>query len=1122
MKFKNLDNGNVLPKFLLTFILLLFLPILSFADWEQVNIDGFGDSSNTHAYSMAVFNGYIYVGTGNESGLEIWRSNSGTSWEMVVGDSLAFPHSSGFADPDNTSATSMIVFDNNLYVATWNASTGCEIWRSSDGVSWVQVNLDGFSSSRNEFILSMEVFNNYLYAGTYKSSGGCEIWRTDGQGSPPLLNWEKTNASGFGTSEDGVYSMKVFNNYLYAGTYHGGSISAKILRTDAQGSLPFEWHVVADDNQARQAVFAMEVLCCDYDCTDLCLYISNRYYHGCEVWSTNGQGDPLVWLKRNINGFGDGSNEYAFSMSNDCTCLYVGTSGSSGSEIWKYYRSSSWTQDNENGFGDSNNTGARRMVNFGNYLYVGTINESSGCEIWRKYVDLSGCDTTTSTTTTMITTTTSIDESTTTTTTDGLTTTTTPGGSTTTTVSKRCPSDYPIDCGNGWCCPLDYPVCGTDPFEGYCFKEDSLKESSDIIILNSGTLNGQSLDLNDPRLTVAPGTSITGTVNITVRNSHGSKTVVPVCATPNWEEWGDRTTIYWTIDSWVPVGDTSYYVNVNLTAPNTEGTYYILFGSSGEIDCGDVMSNTHWSYGDPVWNDENDFVDFDESTIQSANQKGWVEVLKLTSNEYALTRVGARAVKVTVTGVYTTTTTTTPQLILITGTVKNKFNAEPIVGASVTINGNSAITDGEGKYDLYQGPGTWIMNVDAASYVSHTEEVTVDAGDQVVNKDFLIIPLVQVTGAVRDVFTQGPIEGALVAIGGDYDSSDQEGRYELVQAPGDWIIEVTASGYEPLYEMAVVAEGVQNVERDFYIGLSGSLGSIAGTIADLDSKEPIEWAKVSTDGGGITFSDMYGCYRLVQIPGTWTLEVEADNYVTHTEGVTVAEGEEKDRDIDLISMGVTTTTVPDITVDFIGKPTIGMCPLTVVFANLSKGNIASYLWDFGDGETSTEEDPEHTYKKGGIYSVRLVDYGADGGSLRQEVKRRYVLVIPSCPFTNALDNPGDVNTLRYLRDSMLDNIFGLIATHVYYQNSAEITSILVDSPELQDKLRDLVSKNIGVATALINGSGASVPQGNVDEIIDFLHDLKEEGNPKLKADIKFVIDAIRMGYFLCGIGVKVE
>ncbi|TKK64579.1 PKD domain-containing protein [Ilyomonas limi] len=50
---------------------------------------------------------------------------------------------------------------------------------------------------------------------------------------------------------------------------------------------------------------------------------------------------------------------------------------------------------------------------------------------------------------------------------------------------------------------------------------------------------------------------------------------------------------------------------------------------------------------------------------------------------------------------------------------------------------------------------------------------------------------------------------------------------------------------------------------------------------------------------------------------------------------------------------------------------------TVTFTNESKG-AASYEWDFGDGTTSTEESPTHTYPGKGKYVPTLYATSADG------------------------------------------------------------------------------------------------------------------------------------------------
>jgi len=51
-------------------------------------------------------------------------------------------------------------------------------------------------------------------------------------------------------------------------------------------------------------------------------------------------------------------------------------------------------------------------------------------------------------------------------------------------------------------------------------------------------------------------------------------------------------------------------------------------------------------------------------------------------------------------------------------------------------------------------------------------------------------------------------------------------------------------------------------------------------------------------------------------------------------------------------------------------PLAASVPLTVSFTNLST-NADSYLWDFGDGSTSTQTNPQHTYTTKGSFTVKL-------------------------------------------------------------------------------------------------------------------------------------------------------
>ena len=77
-----------------------------------------------------------------------------------------------------------------------------------------------------------------------------------------------------------------------------------------------------------------------------------------------------------------------------------------------------------------------------------------------------------------------------------------------------------------------------------------------------------------------------------------------------------------------------------------------------------------------------------------------------------------------------------------------------------------------------------------------------------------------------------------------------------------------------------------------------------------------------------------------------------------------------------------TATEPDV-VSFFVDFSFNVDDFTVTFENESK-DATSYSWDFGDGNTSTEENPTHTYAAEGVYEVVLTGTGATGTKERSK------------------------------------------------------------------------------------------------------------------------------------------
>ncbi len=82
--------------------------------------------------------------------------------------------------------------------------------------------------------------------------------------------------------------------------------------------------------------------------------------------------------------------------------------------------------------------------------------------------------------------------------------------------------------------------------------------------------------------------------------------------------------------------------------------------------------------------------------------------------------------------------------------------------------------------------------------------------------------------------------------------------------------------------------------------------------------------------------------------------------------------------------------------DFTGNTLFGCGPLSVDFTDNSSVNgpatIIGWDWDFGDGGTSTEQDPSYTYQNPGVYTVQLT-VTLSSGCTNTKNRTSYVQVI---------------------------------------------------------------------------------------------------------------------------------
>ncbi len=203
---------------------------------------------------------------------------------------------------------------------------------------------------------------------------------------------------------------------------------------------------------------------------------------------------------------------------------------------------------------------------------------------------------------------------------------------------------------------------------------------------------------------------------------------------------------------------------------------------------------------------------------------------------------------------------------------------------------------------------------------------------------------------------------------------------------------------------------------------------------------------------------------------------------------------------------------PDALLD--ASPESGDAPLTVSFTgsgSTDDGSIESYSWDFGDGATSTDADPEHTYTAIGTYTAELtvtddggatdsasvvISVSSDGPDVNDDDLIVHLNFEESGGIT-AFDDSGFGNNFTIIeRDDFANPV--LADDHTWgrtgiYGNSLELDGRFHNSNSILElpynSIIDDIRTEITVAAWIWRDAGSIVPQiGKPANVAVFAHD----------------------------------
>ncbi|MFA5407898.1 MAG: PKD domain-containing protein, partial [Bacilli bacterium] len=217
---------------------------------------------------------------------------------------------------------------------------------------------------------------------------------------------------------------------------------------------------------------------------------------------------------------------------------------------------------------------------------------------------------------------------------------------------------------------------------------------------------------------------------------------------------------------------------------------------------------------------------------------------------------------------------------------------------------------------------------------------------------------------------------------GDGETSTDQSPAHTYAAAGTYTVTLNAtnaygSGTET--KVAYIDVGPVPV-ADFTADVTGGNTPLTVQFTDTTANNPTSWAWTFGDGETSTAQSPSHTYAAA---GTYTVTLTASN----------AYGEDTETKIELV------TALTPATASFTTDVTGGNAPLAVQFTDTSTGNVTGWAWTFGDGQTSTDQSPAHTYASPGLYTVTLNASNPYGYDLSTQTDLITVLTLPAAAFS---------------------------------------------------------------------------------------------------------------------------
>lgn len=296
---------------------------------------------------------------------------------------------------------------------------------------------------------------------------------------------------------------------------------------------------------------------------------------------------------------------------------------------------------------------------------------------------------------------------------------------------------------------------------------------------------------------------------------------------------------------------------------------------------------------------------------------------------------------------------------------------------------------GDGKFSTEQNPihtysdeGVYSVRLTATNSLGKSNSITKEGyitvgGQSVLEAAFTATPRSGQAPLTVDFIDQSKGTSPIAYLwnfGDGSTTSTERNPTHIYTSPGSYTVTLTVTNaggsnthIEPNF---LIVNGPSNVTADFTVSPTSGIVPLTVQFLDKSGGNPTSWMWEFGDG---TTSSLQSPQHTYTTPATYTPRLTVSN----AGGVNTK-----------IGTSILVAHVPPVA-QFDGSPRSGIVPFTVQFTDQSTGDaITQWFWTFGDGGTSTEKNPIHTYQKGGPFTVVLMV--ANDGGADTEIKDAFI------------------------------------------------------------------------------------------------------------------------------------